>query len=109
MDQLPQGVQAAIRNNGGGYLNHALFWKMMGGNHMGDPSSASKELTFAVEQQYGGWEQLKKEFNGKAATVFGRYDISTGNGLLNIFLVAGCGWFSMILKCWTSFPRTLTC
>src|SRR6186997_3072376 len=40
LDKLPEGVRMAVRNNGGGHLNHSYFWQMMGPGKGGAPSGA---------------------------------------------------------------------
>lgn len=59
---------AAVRNNGGGYYNHDLFWKVMGPNGGGQPSG---ELASAIEADFGSFEAMKEEFAQAAATRFG--------------------------------------
>lgn len=59
---------AAVRNNGGGYFNHDLFWKVMGPNGGGQPSG---ELASAIEADFGSFEAMKEEFAQAAATRFG--------------------------------------
>src|SRR5690606_31054365 len=43
LDAVPENIRAAVRNNGGGYVNHALFWSIMGPNQGGAPSGALAE------------------------------------------------------------------
>ncbi|RZT96947.1 Fe-Mn family superoxide dismutase [Ancylomarina subtilis] len=59
---------AAVRNNGGGYYNHDLFWKLMSPNGGGKPSGI---LLKAIEDNFGSFEQFKDEFSKAAATRFG--------------------------------------
>ncbi len=59
---------AAVRNNGGGYYNHSLFWTVMGANKGGKPSGALAE---AIESDLGGLEKFKEDFAKAAATRFG--------------------------------------
>jgi len=58
----------AIRNNGGGFYNHNLFWKMMSPNGGGTPKG---ELLSAIEQTFGSFDDFKSEFSKAAATRFG--------------------------------------
>lgn len=58
----------AVRNNGGGYYNHDLFWKVMSPNGGGAPSG---ELADAINAAYGSFEAFKEEFSKAAATRFG--------------------------------------
>ena len=58
----------AVRNNGGGYYNHDLFWKVMSPNGGGHPSG---ELGDAINSAFGSFEAFKDEFARAAATRFG--------------------------------------
>ncbi len=64
------GYSAAVRNNGGGYYNHKLFWTIMGPNGGGAPS-AEMGVARAIERDFGSFENFKDEFSKAAATVFG--------------------------------------
>ena len=50
---------AAIRNNGGGYYNHKLFWEIMSPNGGGKPTG---ELLYAIDEAFGSFEKFKDEF-----------------------------------------------
>lgn len=58
----------ALRNNGGGYYNHCLFWEVMSPNGGGTPSGA---LAQAIDAAYGSFEDFKTTFSNAAATQFG--------------------------------------
>jgi len=58
----------AIRNNGGGYYNHCMFWEIMSPNGGGAPTG---ELAAAVESAFGSLDAMKDQFNAAAATRFG--------------------------------------
>jgi Fe-Mn family superoxide dismutase len=58
---------AAVRNNGGGHFNHSLFWTILGPNG-GSPSA---ELAQAIDNDLGGMDKLKEDFNKAAVTRFG--------------------------------------
>src|SRR5690606_18077375 len=58
----------AIRNNGGGYFNHNLFWEVMSPNGGGEPSG---ELAEAINKAFGSFEAFKEEFSKAASTRFG--------------------------------------
>ena len=58
----------ALRNNGGGYYNHCLFWQVMSPNGGGTPSGA---LAQAIDAAYGSFEDFKTTFSNAAATQFG--------------------------------------
>jgi Fe-Mn family superoxide dismutase len=59
---------AAVRNNGGGFYNHNLFWKVMSPNGGGVPNG---ELAAAINKTFGSFDQFKELFNKAAATRFG--------------------------------------
>jgi Fe-Mn family superoxide dismutase len=59
---------AAVRNNGGGWFNHNLFWQIMGPNKGGVPTN---EIGKAIEAEFGSFEKFKELFNNAAATRFG--------------------------------------
>jgi Fe-Mn family superoxide dismutase len=58
----------AIRNNGGGYYNHCLFWEVMSPNGGGAPTG---ELAAAIDDAFGSLDAMKEQFNAAAATRFG--------------------------------------
>lgn len=58
----------AIRNNGGGYYNHCLFWEVMSPSGGGAPTG---ELAAAIDTAFGSLDGLKEKFNAAAATRFG--------------------------------------
>ena len=59
---------SAIRNNGGGYYNHSLFWEIMSPNGGGKPSG---DLATAIDSAFGSFESFKDEFSKAGATQFG--------------------------------------
>ena len=58
----------ALRNNGGGYYNHCLFWKVMSPNGGGNPSGPLAE---AIDRDFGSFDEFKNSFSNAAATQFG--------------------------------------
>lgn len=58
----------AVRNNGGGYYNHCMFWEVMSPNGGGEPTG---DLGDAINAKFGSFEDFKKEFSAAAATRFG--------------------------------------
>jgi Fe-Mn family superoxide dismutase len=58
----------AVRNNGGGFWNHALFWNLMSPNGGGGPTGM---LADAINSAFGSFEQMKAEFSNAAVTRFG--------------------------------------
>lgn len=73
---------AAIRNNGGGYYNHNLFWEVMSPNGGGQPEGG---LLQAINQAFGSFEQFRNTFSDAAANRFGSgwaWLVRTGGGLV---------------------------
>jgi superoxide dismutase, Fe-Mn family len=68
IDQVPESIRTAVRNNGGGHANHSLFWQIMSPNGGGEPSG---ELANAINQAFGSFDRFKEEFTKAATTRFG--------------------------------------
>jgi len=68
IESVPEGIRAAVRNNGGGYANHALFWTVMSPDGGGEPTGA---LADAIGSELGGFAKFKEDFSTAAATRFG--------------------------------------
>ena len=58
----------AVRNNGGGYFNHSLFWEIMGPNCGGKPEG---QLAAAIDRDFGSFDEFKSNFSSDAGTRFG--------------------------------------
>lgn len=65
---VPEDVRQAVRNNGGGHVNHTMFWSLMSANGGGAPSG---ELAAAIEATFGSFENFKAEFKKAAVGRFG--------------------------------------
>ena len=74
---------AAIRNNGGGYYNHCLFWEVLSPNGGGAPAG---DLAAAINEAFGSLDGLKEKFNAAAATRFGSgwAWLCVNNGVLEV-------------------------
>ena len=68
LDALPESIRGAVRNNGGGYANHCLFWEVMSPQGGGTPSGA---LGSAIDAAFGSFEDFKAKFKAAAGTRFG--------------------------------------
>lgn len=68
LDGVPEAIRTTVRNNGGGYANHALFWTVMSPDGGGRPSG---ELAAAIDDAFGGFEAFQETFSKAAATRFG--------------------------------------
>ncbi len=67
LDSLPESIRTAVRNNGGGFANHSLFWTILAANG-GD---ASAELSAAITKSFGSMDEFKTKFADAAAKRFG--------------------------------------
>jgi Fe-Mn family superoxide dismutase len=68
LNSVPDDIRAAVRNNGGGHVNHTMFWQIMGPNGGGEPTGA---LADAITQAFGSFEDFKKQFNDAGVKRFG--------------------------------------
>ncbi len=68
INNVPENIRTAVRNNGGGHANHAMFWQIMGPNAGGAPTGA---LADAIASTFGGVDTFKELFNQAATTRFG--------------------------------------
>jgi Fe-Mn family superoxide dismutase len=62
INKVPEDIRTAVRNNGGGHMNHTMFWQIMGPNAGGSPGGA---LGDAIKAAFGGFDTFKEQF-GKA-------------------------------------------
>ena len=65
--QVPETIRTAVRNNGGGHVNHSMFWTLMGGKG-GEPSGA---IATAIGRDFGSFAAMKEQFNKAGAGRFG--------------------------------------
>jgi Superoxide dismutase len=68
LDSVPPDIRTAVRNHGGGHLNHSLFWKMLSPKGGGKPSGA---LATALDKNFCSFDAFKEQFGTAAANVFG--------------------------------------
>lgn len=68
LHQLPDNIQTAVRQNGGGFVNHRLFWDVMGPNGGGEPTGA---LDKEINSTFGSFDDFREEFNNAATGRFG--------------------------------------
>ena len=68
LNKLPESIRTAVRNSGGGHINHDLFWKTLAKNGGGDPKG---ELAKAIDKRFGSFASFKDQFTKSALTVFG--------------------------------------
>jgi Fe-Mn family superoxide dismutase len=65
---VPENIRTAVRNNGGGHLNHSMFWTIMGPKAGGEPSGKVGE---AIKSAFGSFESFKEKFTAAAMGRFG--------------------------------------
>src|SRR4029079_5651515 len=78
---VPENIRTAVRNNGGGHWNHAMFWKIMGPGKGGAPVG---NLASAITAAFGSFDTLKEKLSASGATRFGfgwAWLIKTSSGL----------------------------
>ncbi len=68
IEQLPEEIQDAVINNGGGHANHSLFWQTMSPDGGGEPEG---KLLEAINETFGSFEKFKTKFSDTAKTKFG--------------------------------------
>ena len=68
LSTVPEAIRTAVRNNGGGHANHAMFWQIMGPNAGGAPSGA---IADAINGSFGSFDKLKEELKKAATGRFG--------------------------------------
>ena len=68
LNSLPESIRTAVRNNGGGHVNHTMFWQIMKPQGGGEPGGAVAE---AIRDSFGNFSDFKKVFNEAGAKHFG--------------------------------------
>ena len=68
LENVPEAVRTAVRNNGGGHVNHTMFWTIMGPNAGGEPSGA---IADAIKSTFGDFASFKEKFNDAGVKQFG--------------------------------------
>lgn len=68
LEAVPENIRTAVRNNGGGHLNHSIFWKIMSPSGGGEPKG---ELGILIDRDFGSLDAFKAEFKKAAMGRFG--------------------------------------
>lgn len=68
LDRLPEDIRVAVRNNGGGHLNHTMFWEWLAPNAGGAPTG---DIAAAIDEAFGAFDDFKAEFKAAATGRFG--------------------------------------
>ncbi len=88
IDNVPEAIRGAVRNNGGGHANHTLFWSIMSGNGGGAPTG---DLAAAIDAAFGSFDAFQTTFAAGAAGRFGSgwsWLVVNGNGGLEAYSTA---------------------
>ena len=68
LNSLPEAIRTPVRNNGGGHVNHTMFWEIMGPGKGGAPSGAIADV---IKNQFGGFDSFKEQMNKAGVGRFG--------------------------------------
>ena len=85
---IPEDIRAAVRNNGGGHVNHTMFWEIM---KPGGSTAPTGALAQAITSTFGSLDELKKQINDAGAKRFGSgwaWLVSDGSGALSVISTA---------------------
>ncbi|MGN6812326.1 MAG: superoxide dismutase [Thermomicrobiales bacterium] len=88
INQVPENIRTAVRNNGGGHANHSLFWQIMSPNGGGAPTGA---IADAINQSFGSYDNFKAELSKAAAGRFGSgwaWLVKDGSGKVSVMSTA---------------------
>jgi Fe-Mn family superoxide dismutase len=84
LNSVPEDIRTAVRNNGGGHVNHTMFWNIMRPNGGGEPTGA---IASAIKETFGDFETFKQQFNDAGTKRFGSgwvWLVRTSGGELQI-------------------------
>lgn len=68
INEVPEGIRTAVRNNGGGHANHSLFWQVMSPKGGGEPTG---DVADAITKAFGSYDGFKEKFSAAAKSRFG--------------------------------------
>ncbi len=68
LDSIPEDIRAAVRNNGGGHVNHTMFWQIMTPKGGGEPTG---QIANVIRMNFGSFESFKTRFNEAGTKQFG--------------------------------------
>ncbi|KYC41223.1 superoxide dismutase [Scytonema hofmannii PCC 7110] len=84
LNNVPDDIRTTVRNNGGGHVNHAMFWRIMKPKGGGEPTGA---IASAITETFGSFSSFKKQFNEAGVGRFGSgwvWLVRTKNGDLTV-------------------------
>jgi superoxide dismutase, Fe-Mn family len=88
INQVPENIRTALRNNAGGHSNHSMFWNIMKPNGGGAPTG---DLASAIQQTFGSFDAFKTAFNDAGTKRFGSgwaWLVLDSNGKLQVISTA---------------------
>ena len=88
LNAVPEDVRTAVRNNGGGHVNHSMFWQIMAPKAGGEPSG---KVGDAIKQTFGSFAEFQTKFNDAGTKRFGSgwvWLVRTKDGKLDIISTA---------------------
>ena len=88
LNAVPEDVRAAVRNNGGGHVNHSMFWQIMAPKAGGEPSA---KVGDSIKQTFGSFAEFQTKFNDAGTKRFGSgwvWLVRTKDGKLDIISTA---------------------
>ncbi len=88
LQSLPENIQTAVRNHGGGHFNHSLFWEVMSPDGGGHPKA---KLADEIDKTFGSYEGFIEKFSSAATGRFGSgwaWLVVDGGGLLSVMSTA---------------------
>ncbi|BAY22679.1 manganese and iron superoxide dismutase [Calothrix sp. NIES-2100] len=88
LDKVPEDIRKIVRNNGGGHVNHSMFWQIMKPQGGGEPTGA---IATAIKENFGNFADFKKQFNAAGAAQFGSgwvWLVRNRNGKLEVTTTA---------------------
>ena len=84
LNEVPEEIRTAVKNNAGGHINHSMFWQIMGPNCEGEPKG---ELSEEINKYFGSFEEFQNKFNDAGVKRFGSgwvWLVQTKEGALDI-------------------------
>lgn len=69
VSEVPESIRAAVRNQGGGHINHSMFWDVMGAPN--ESAAPTGELAALIDTGFGSFDDFKKKFNEAGEKQFG--------------------------------------
>jgi Fe-Mn family superoxide dismutase len=84
LSSVPEDIRTTVRNNGGGHVNHSMFWEIMSPNGGGEPKGA---IATAIKETFGSFDSFKQQFNEAGSKRFGSgwaWLIRTKDGKLQV-------------------------